>query len=288
MDLRQNRLVSKAENFVRSRLGIPQTWVKSQILDRHYVVRKGTVHATPDYDDAWLLALATHSRFAIDAGSNIGQAAFVLLYPDTINQMILVEPNPKALALAADNLIRNHLVHRVRFVCAFASDKVDKSIKFWTIGTGSAGSMYAAHAVTASKQHQSYEVPTTTIDSICETFQFLPDLVKIDTEGAEHLMLQGSISLASQQKTRFFVEMHSNVDNPMLLNAHNVLNWCQDNHYRAWYLSEKVELTMPEQIQKRGRCHLLLQPAEWQYPAFLQLINQGMALEDAIRNLISP
>ncbi len=65
--------------------------------------------------------------------------------------------------------------------------------------------------------------------------------------------------------------MHSPPKLPM--RDYAVLAWCAKNQYRAWYLSEGVALQSPEQIAQRGRCHLLLQPAGWDFPVWLRGIS---------------
>jgi FkbM family methyltransferase len=187
------------------------------------------------------------------------------------------------LAIAAENLIRNRLSNRARFVTAFAGDQVGTAVKFWTIGTGAAGSMYPQHAVSASRARSWQQVPTTTVDALCDTFQCVPDLVKIDVEGAEHRVLLGSTQCATHAQTRFLVEMHSNPDLIMVDNASRVLAWCQQTGYRAWYLAEATCLEDPHQIAARGRCHLLLQPSTWEYPVWLSHIKQRAALTEALQ-----
>lgn len=51
--------------------------------------------------------------------------------------------------------------------------------------------------------------------------------------------------------------------------------WCAEVGYGAWYLKEHVRLTQPEPIAHRGRCHLLVQPSDWEYPEWLRSIPQG-------------
>jgi hypothetical protein len=50
----------------------------------------------------------TMPSWSSDVGSNIGQAAFIMLLSQKIKRLILVEANPRALVFAADNLITNH------------------------------------------------------------------------------------------------------------------------------------------------------------------------------------
>lgn len=121
--------------------------------------------------------------------------------------------------------------------------------------------------------------PTLTIDWICEKYQTIPDLVKLDIEGAEHQALLGSTQCARQNRSRFLVEMHSNLDLSMSVNVQNVLQWCQEVGYNAWYMAEEAVLERPEAIQDRSRCHLLLQSANWPYPAFLKGIEERAELD---------
>lgn len=255
---------------------------KIRFLERNYQVVRGTIRKQPDYDDAWLLACSSHATKIFDLGANIGQASLLELYSENVNELLLVDPNPKALSKAAENMIMNHLIDRVRFSCASVSDQADQSIEFWTVGTGAAGSMWKQHAKTAAKKHQSYSVPTTTIDNLSEHFG-APDLIKIDIEGAESLALKGCQNTVKNRSTRIFVEMHSNPELPMAENARQVLAWCSKNGYKAWYLKEKVLLTHPEMISSRGRCHILLQPSEWEFPEWLLSIEQSANPESVLR-----
>ncbi|MDQ3819688.1 MAG: FkbM family methyltransferase, partial [Acidobacteriota bacterium] len=156
------------------------------------------------------------------------------------------------------------------------------TVKFWTVGTGAAGSLYKSHARSAAKSNSFMEVPTVTIDSLCDLYGIIPDLVKIDVEGAEQQVLHGSRKCALQAKSRFLVEMHSNPDIPMAKNAAGVLEWCRAVGYLAWYLKEATCCENPQQVEHRGRCHLLLQPSGWEYPVWLRGIKQSADLEEAL------
>jgi hypothetical protein len=122
-------------------------------------------------------------------------------------------------------------------------------------------------------------VSTVTVDALTATYGLIPDLVKLDVEGAEYLVLQGATALAQKQMTRFFVEMHSSAQLPMVENTQKVLGWCREQGYRAWYMKEKIELTDPAQVASRGRCHLLLLPEKMALPARLLPLEQGAVLE---------
>ncbi|MDX2091171.1 MAG: FkbM family methyltransferase [Kofleriaceae bacterium] len=272
------KLLRKLEARVRSRLGLPSPWMSTSLLGRELVVRWGTIRPETDYDDAWLYACLRHAEVVFDVGANVGGSALLGLLCSNIKQMVLIEANAEALSVAAQNLIRNQLSSRARFVGAFADETSDRTVDFWTIGTGAAGSMFQGAAVTAARAGSSQRVPTTSLDELAERFAVAPDFVKIDVEGAEGNVLRGARAVARGGKTRFLVEMHSPPELPMVANAQQVLAWCNEVGYAAWYLSKGVKLESPDLIAHRGRCHLLLQPAAWAYPEWLRGIEQSTPL----------
>lgn len=261
--------------------------VSQTVLGRTLHVRFGTVREQTDYDDAWLLACALRAEVIFDIGANVGYDALLATLSGRLRQIVLVEANPTALAMAAENLILNGVSGDARFVAAFADEAPDRSMRFWTSGVGAASSMFASHAETASRLDRSIEVPTTSVDALSRRYGVLPDLVKIDVEGAESRVLSGSIDCAAGLKTRFLVEMHSNPELQMPENAERVLRWCADRGYAAWYLKEKVRLEDAWQIETRGRCHLLLQPSSWTFPEWLLPIEQSAELE-SVANIMEP
>lgn len=138
--------------------------------------------------------------------------------------------------------------------------------------------MFKSHAHTASAVGASIMTPTTTIDKLAKMIGWVPNLVKIDVEGAEYKVLSGAKEIASQQKTWFMVEMHSPPELPMIENANMILAWANEVGYHAWYMRDAVRFTRAEMID-RGRCHLLLLPAKIQYPNELKAIPQRAPLE---------
>ena len=272
----------RTRSFVRRKLGFPSPLVHGRILDREFIVREGTVPSELDYDYAWVLACALHAEVFFDVGANVGYDTLLALLSPTIKRVVLIEANPEALSIAAENLIHNQLASKANFVPAFAGDVDNRKVKFWTVGTGAAGSVHKNHAVTAAKANSFIEVPTITIDTLCADFSLTPELIKIDVEGAEYVVLQGSKACAGKGQTRFLVEMHSNPEMTMVANTENVMSWCRELGYQPWYLAKGERLDSPAQTQHRGRCHLLLQPVQWPYPEYLMGIKQSAALETAL------
>lgn len=133
------RLKLRLRTFAETRLGVRRhRRVRATVLGRRYEVVAGTV-GRRDYGDAWLAALAREARVVFDVGSNVGQAALMMLAWNTIEEIVLVEANPDALAVAAENLVLNGLIDRARLVRAFAADADGGEVRFYTVGTGARG-----------------------------------------------------------------------------------------------------------------------------------------------------
>src|SRR5205085_718443 len=112
-------LLRRIETSVRSRLGLQFPWVQAKLLGRELTLRDGTVRDEIDYDDAWFHACARNAQIVFDVGANVGSSALMAMLCPSVRQVVLVEANWAALGVAAENLIRNGLAERARFVCAF-------------------------------------------------------------------------------------------------------------------------------------------------------------------------
>lgn len=283
---KQKPIKVRVSSILRSLLQLPPPWVEKNILNHKFIVREGTIRATPDYDDAWLFSCAMQARRIFDIGANIGQSAFIELYPKSVEHVLLVEPNPTALVIAAENLIRNSLISRVNLDNACISDTSGIDIELHTVQFGAAGSIYSSHAQTAKKLHSHITVKTKTIDDLVEHWG-TPDFIKIDIEGAELFALRGAINCLKEHQTRVLVEMHSNEFLPMIENARGVLELCSQVGYKVWYLSRHKEIVSHVDLAGRGRCHLLLQPINWDWPEKIIRINQSAQIDQALFDMVT-
>lgn len=256
--------------------------VKGYLAGVPLQVIKGTLRAQPDQDDAWLFHLMGKFDNIFDIGANIGHSALVAKVQGKDKKLLLADPNPEALSIAAKNLILNRFATNCDFITAFVSDADGQEQQFWTVGSGAAGSMYKGHAETAAAAGQSILAPTVNLDTLVEKVGWSPDFVKIDVEGAEAQVLGGAIKLAGLQKTWFMVEMHSPPELPMLENAKKILGWAGKTGYSVWYMRDACQLTSPDMIADRGKCHLLLLPMDTPYPDALKDIPQRSPIPDFI------
>lgn len=261
----------KLNTALRLTFGLPHPMVVRTLYGKDFLLTEGCNIEPPD--SKWLQAFANHAKVVFDVGANIGQSALPILLSDAVEQIILVEANPEALVTAAKHLIMNSMSMRARFVQAAITSKDNDTVDFWTVGTGSAGSIYRSHAKTAARQGRFFQVRTVTLDTLCNQLGVLPDFVKVDVEGAEVEVLKGSIKCASKQASRFMIEVHSS---PISLedNIRYILAWCEAQKYQAWHLGQNrlvSDLLDPTIMYKTPNRHILLQPADWAYPNWLRL-----------------
>jgi FkbM family methyltransferase len=217
-----------------------------------------------------------------DIGCNIGYTALLALIQNPQKRMILVDPNPEALKQAALNNIENNLGSNLSYMTAFVSETVDETIKFYTVGSGAAGSMYASHAVTAASNNMFLNVKTVTLDYLYDYYQLQPDLIKIDVEGAETLVMKGAKKIAKATQCTFFIEMHNVEGLGMEKATQLMIDWAEEMGYSVWYLKSKTILTSPEVVKNRGKCHLLLLPKEKDFPEYLKNVEQNAPLPKTV------
>ncbi|PWK18615.1 FkbM family methyltransferase [Xanthomarina spongicola] len=262
--------------------GQEHKFVSKQLSGFHLKVIPGTIRGKVDQDDAWWFYLAKHHDVIFDIGCNIGYTALLALIQNPDKRIVLVDPNPKALGIAALNIIENGLGHQAQYFSAFVGNKLDDEVKFYTVGSGAAGSMHPTHAQTASSMNSFINVKTVTLDYLYRYYDVKPDLVKIDVEGAETLVMEAAINLAKETQCSFFIEMHDIVDLGMEASGQMMIDWCKEQEYKAWYLKTGEELTNAETIKTRGKCHLLLMPKEKLYPDYLKGVVQNATLPETI------
>ena len=258
------------------------TLIDSRLCDVSLRTYPGTIRSSTDQDDAWFFELAKHHKVIYDIGANVGYTALLAMIQNPDREYILVDPNPLALQRAQGNLLNNQFGFKAQYYSAFVSDTLHKTIKFYTIGSGAAGSMHPSHAESAAAMNLFQTVSTVTLDYLYSYYKLSPDLVKIDVEGAETLVMEGAKILAGKTKCTFFVEMH-NVQNLGMEKATDMMiDWSQKNDYKAYYMKTGEELNSSAPVKTRGKCHLLLLPKEKSYFSYLKGIKQNAPLPEKL------
>jgi len=256
-----------------------------KIFNNNYKVIRGTVRSKADYDEGWILFLSFKSKVVFDIGCNVGYSTLLIAQSETVNKIVAVEPNPLSLSIAAENLILNDLSSNVVFIPKAAHRKSGKKIQLWSMpGPFAAASTNMDFSESGAMAKTCIDVETITLDDIAATYDLWPDLIKIDVEGAEYSVLEGSLKIAENIGTKFIVEVHSCDSLSIVENTEKILVWCKENNFIAYYLCEHIELIDSNIIDSRGRYHLLLIHKDDKYPDGLNEIHQSEDIKNIIIN----
>jgi len=123
-----------------------------------------------------------------------------------------------------------------------------------------------------------YFIQSITVDLICKENNFTPDFIKVDVEGAESFVLNGSKETARNHKPVYLVEIPGPEEMPMLKNVELDLTGCKEVNYTAYYMTNHSVLTDSKEIAYRGKCHLFLTHQDSEYPSYLKTIEQNKKL----------
>jgi FkbM family methyltransferase len=134
------------------------------------------------------------AKDALDIGANIGLFTVLIAQKLTSPHKVLaVEPTPLALSYLRRNLIRNGLADSVIVYEGLVADKGGPYTLKIIPGKeeySSLGDM--VHSSIVGRAYQVAQVEGETVDSLVTRFGLQPGLIKIDTEGAELLVLRGA------------------------------------------------------------------------------------------------
>jgi FkbM family methyltransferase len=139
-----------------------------------------------------LVCSAPNDGTFIDIGAHTGY--FTILYAlRTAGRIFAFEPNPRVRADLVANLRLNRVEDRVEVVgCAVSNHEAAQTRLFLSSrGTGFSSLVPDVAPAASDTFGDSVEVATTTLDAWLGRTGVEPSLIKIDVEGAEHLVLAG-------------------------------------------------------------------------------------------------
>lgn len=138
---------------------------------------------------------ADPARDVLDVGANVGLFSVLaasLLQPE--RRVLAIEPTPGALQLLRGNLARNGVDHAVEVFEGVASNESGQAELSLIAGNEEYSSIggIVHPSVDPAIPRQKLTVRAVTIDQLVDERGLQPGLVKIDTEGAEFLVLSGA------------------------------------------------------------------------------------------------
>jgi len=153
--------------------------------------------------------LIDKDRDVIDVGANVG--FFTVLFAKSINEnqkVLSIEPTSRALKRLRKNIAINKIHDKVILFEGVASN-VKGNVEIKTIPGkeeySSLGSM--SHNAITDEEYVLEDVKSLTIDSLVDINEIDPGFIKIDVEGAEHLVFEGAKNVIKKYRPIILSEL---------------------------------------------------------------------------------
>lgn len=154
-----------------------------------------------------LLGLLRPGAVFCDVGANVGY--YTLLGSRLVGSagaVLAVEPSVRNLALLRRHVELNRAAN-VRVVAGACAER-DGYTRF-EAGANSAVGHLAGATLAADAEASADRVPTHTLDGLVAAHGIVPDVVKIDVEGAELRVLQGAVGVLRRDRPALLLSVHS-------------------------------------------------------------------------------
>jgi FkbM family methyltransferase len=169
----------------------------------------------------YLKKIDLKNKIIFDIGSHIGY--HTLCFAELVGnegRVISFEPNIFNLDRIRLNLEENNnLSSRIKVVTKAVSNKIGEEDFVFSekVDKGTSSGSFLGNANTFWEKdlyEKSYgfarkKVETITIDDFANDNELMPDLIKLDIEGAEHLALEGAQKILASKKPILLIEVHS-------------------------------------------------------------------------------
>ena len=146
----------------------------------------------------------------LDVGANVGVFSLYVAALKRDSTVYAIEPEISNIARLRENIFANGFQEWIKPICAGVSDRVGITQLF--LSSEEAGA--AVHSISDSeleRTHLGYDVVgsepvfSVTLDYLTKEGNFVPNLIKIDTDGNEKRILSGARQLLSDRRLRGFV-----------------------------------------------------------------------------------
>ena len=158
-----------------------------------------------------------------------------------------------------DHLRLNALLDRVEVIRSVVTDEAGK-IDFWEGDDTAFSSVVPSAANRGTQTGRAVlrrALPTTTIDAFCSARTIVPDVVKIDVEGAEGKVLRGAEEFLRHQRGSIFVEVHPSVLSDLGETYEELDSWLESLGWGGTHLYSRGDVADPA-----ATLHILYEPRE--------------------------
>lgn len=142
----------------------------------------------------------------IDGGACLGESldTFADYLPDNIS-MLCLEPEHSNLTILNSRIVEAGLESRIKTIAAGLWSSETK-LRF------SSATQSGSNANCNVSQDGDILINTKAIDQLCQQYEFLPNLIKMDIEGAELAALQGAADTIRQYKPKLAICLYHHLD----------------------------------------------------------------------------
>jgi FkbM family methyltransferase len=146
-----------------------------------------------------------------DLGANIGYHSILAAQKITVGKIYSFEPLPKNMSVFKAHLQLNEtkLKNKVIELNEFAIADVSKEVEFSNHDNYNDGNTYVNQSFVFNEATQKIKVQAYSIDELITKSYLLPDVIKIDVEGAELDVLKGAVKTLESSKPNIFLATHS-------------------------------------------------------------------------------
>ena len=193
-----------------------------------------------------LLELAKDAKCFVDIGANVGYFSMMLSQVYGSLEVHCFEPMPNNIqALKLNKATNNNGIH-IHEICL---SNENSEVEFAIPPEGECGWGRIAQGELVKNFDTRIKVAARTLDQLINenTFNTLPDLIKIDVEGNELKVLQGAIELLTNHSPTICIEINEEclIDNGT--SGEEVFSFLKDLGYKA-HLLEDFELKPTEHV----------------------------------------
>lgn len=185
------------------------------------------------------------ARFFVDVGASLGQFTEFASRTMPAGRILSVEADPlRAAELEKEcRTWQPQSKPRLEVVHAAATDH-DGVVRLSVTDSTVSGGLFrhplehVSSTAAAAVRWREVDVPARCLDTLCHGD--MPDLVKIDVEGAELRVLKGAVAILERGVTRFLVEIHPWADPNGQSSPDEVLAFMASRGYRAFPFAGKT------------------------------------------------
>lgn len=186
----------------------------------------------------WLLQELATAKCFYDIGANIGYYAIQAAKLNPQLSVKAFEPSPVNLQRLQDNVQLNEPLPNLAIVPLAIGNKKHQ-LTLHQSGADNRGMATLASTSTA----ETFEVEVTRLDAwLTETSAPIPDIIKMDIEGAEWLALQGMEQLIDTHHPTLLLELDDRHLQLLDGNAQHITDWLQQKGYEGFQIAAWEEL----------------------------------------------